>query len=99
MSEERCCWCGHIQFKPEQVLERVSVQHNIPVKMITGRSRVAAVVEARDCVIAQLWEHGMMLKEIGLWVGGRDHSTVIHALRKAGYKNRLDRHNVGAEVI
>jgi hypothetical protein len=59
------------------------------VEELQGRSRKKDLTDARREVVRQLWQAGFMLKEIGLVLGGRDHSTIIY-LR--------DSYRVGPEV-
>lgn len=54
----------------------------ISVDALRGRSRDAGICRARTAAIKQMRAAGLTLKEIGLFLGGRDHSTIIHALQK-----------------
>ena len=59
---------------------------------ITGRSRQAYVARARFALCAALRERGASYPQIGKWLGGRDHSTIIHAVERARYIAERDPH-------
>ena len=61
-----------------------TVAHNWGVSLedIRGASKIKHIVAARHEAMRELRAAGLMLKEVGRWTGGRDHSTVIHALKK-----------------
>ena len=76
----------------EDVVRRVSDVFNIPEKTIIGKSRKMEIVEARQvamylcrCLI------GDSLSNIGVCFGGRDHTTVIHAMRKIEKKKKSNK--------
>ena len=50
---------------------------------ITGSSRRRSVVEARHAAMLALREMGLNLQDIGAFIGGRDHTTVIHGIKQA----------------
>lgn len=65
-----------------QILEIVSGYFDIPPRLVRDKTRKREVVKARQAGMyfaKQLTQHS--LKSIGMHFGGRDHSTVIHALR------------------
>ncbi len=66
----------------ERIMEVVSEEFGIPREHIVGKSRKREVVIARQTVMhfAKMLTH-QSLKSIGAYFAGRDHSTVIHALR------------------
>ena len=66
----------------KEILEIVSGYFDIPASLVRDRTRKREVVKARQAGMyfaKQLTQHS--LKSIGTHFGGRDHSTVIHALR------------------
>lgn len=77
--------------RAREVIARVSAISGVSVGLILGRSRLAAVVEARQAAmraVRRLTPPGVSrssnpysLCAIGAWFG-RDHTTVMHALRK-----------------
>ena len=75
----------------EDVVRRVSDVFNIKEKDIVGKSRKAEIVEARQtamylcrCLI------GDSLSNTGVYFGGRDHTTVIHAMQAIEKKKKTN---------
>ena len=69
---------------PRFIIKLVSVRRGIPVKEMTGRCKTPDYVAARDEALALIYTHcrAMSLPELGRLFGGRDHTTILHALRK-----------------
>ena len=68
---------------PEQLLQAVARHYRIADEQIRGRSRTAAVAEARQVTMYLLaTELGMTPTDTGRALGGRNHSTVIHGVSK-----------------
>jgi chromosomal replication initiator protein len=84
----RCATCNAV-VKPEtelvvQILDAVAKEHVVDVKAIRGRSQIAHIVRARDCAAMRLRRDlDLHLKTIGFYLGGRDHSTILTAIRRA----------------
>lgn len=51
----------------------------IPFKLIHNQNRRLEVVIARQLICYYAWQAGHPLRKIGLYIGGKDHSTVIHS--------------------
>jgi chromosomal replication initiation ATPase DnaA len=72
------------------IVEMVAAWHDFPVHEILSTNKPAPLVEARFDAIAAVWLNcsiagrKMSLKEIGRVFGGRDHTTILHALRMRG---------------
>jgi len=67
----------------ELILEVVSEHFNIPVQDITGKKRNADIVIARQIVMYLCRSiTDSPYSNIGILLGGRDHSTVIYGVRK-----------------
>ncbi|CAB4120804.1 Chromosomal replication initiator, DnaA C-terminal [uncultured Caudovirales phage] len=49
---------------------------------ITGRSRQREVADARNLAFYVLVKRGSSTVQVGQWIGGRDHSTVIAGMRR-----------------
>ena len=66
----------------EDVVRRVSELSNISEKEIVGKSRKMEIAEARQ-VSMYLCRNimGTSLNNIGVYFGGRDHTTVMHAVK------------------
>lgn len=59
-----------------ELLERIGRHFGVTVDEIAGRSRRAAVAEARAVAVATLHERGRSLSELGALLGQRDKSTI-----------------------
>ena len=71
------------EITPEQVLRETAARYRIGADQIMGRSRTAAVAEARQVVMYLLTEElGGTPTEAGRFLAGRNHSTVIHGAGK-----------------
>jgi len=66
----------------EDVVRRVSEVSNVPEKEIVGKSRRMEIAEARQ-ISMYLCRNiiGTSLSNIGVYFGGRDHTTVMHAVK------------------
>ena len=85
-----CRFCGY-QDEPltDHVLTEVATEHGISVNEMVSPARTAPLFWARACAAYRLREElGLALKTIGFVLGGRDHSTVMHALDRM--RKRLD---------
>jgi len=66
----------------ESVQSTVSTVYKINLDSMVGKGRTKEVAEARMIAMYLTREFtGLSLKTIGLYFGGRDHSTVVHACR------------------
>ena len=74
------------------IIEFNARKHGLTVDDIKGNSRFRNVVAARyDAIVdLHLKRPDLSLPEMGRLIGGRDHTTILHALRKRGiaYKPR-----------
>lgn len=66
------------------LIKLVAVRRAIPPTTMVGRLRTPSMVAARDEAIALIYTHcrRMSLPELGRMFGGRDHTTILHSLRK-----------------
>ena len=68
---------------PPRHRRAVSEYYGVPLAAITGKSRAKQIAEARHIGMYLLREDAeLALKQIGLLLGHRDHSTVIHGVQK-----------------
>jgi chromosomal replication initiation ATPase DnaA len=65
------------------VLDGVLLATNVPECALLGRCRTMSVGRARNALYAALRAAGLSYPEIGALLG-RDHTTVMHGVRKAG---------------
>ena len=75
----------------EDVVKKVSEKSNISVDEIVGKSRKMEIAEARHISIYLCRNIiGASLSNIGLYFGGRDHTTVMHSLTTVDKKIQTD---------
>lgn len=68
---------------PKQVVEKVAKYYNLPVKEMCGKSRVANIKTARQVAMFILSkELSMSTPKIASEVGVKDHTTVMHGIKK-----------------
>jgi len=65
-----------------RIVELVAARCQLPTKALAGPSRVANVAYARHLAMYLARQAGLTLVEIGRNLGGRDHTTVMHACGK-----------------
>jgi len=69
---------------PEFILDYVSDVYQIDKKLIISKNRSAGVAEARNLCVALLRKHtDLSLVQIGIFLGGRSHSTVLSCLKRS----------------
>lgn len=72
-----------ISASPSDVIKAVATHFHLTQSALKGKSRVKHLVTARHVTMYVLkQELSMPLVEIGRWFSGRDHTSVIHAVRK-----------------
>lgn len=72
------------RIKARAVVEYVAKRHGVSLGEITGRRVLRSIARPRQIamyVIREACPH-LSLPQIGRALGGRDHTTVIHAVRK-----------------
>lgn len=74
-----------------QVVERVARYYNLPVKEMCGKSRVAHIKTARQVAMFLLSkELNLSTNKIASEVGVKDHTTVMHGIKKIESDLRLN---------
>lgn len=75
---------GHItKSSPEDVIEAVSKYYQTGKRLLLGEGRARPIARPRQILMYLLRTHlGMPLEEVGRVIGGRDHTTVMHAVEK-----------------
>ena len=74
--------------QPRDALKSVAKEFSVSEKDLRGRSTTAKVSWARDELCRRLRGQGFTYAEIGEFLGGRTHSAVIAAVRRA--QSRVD---------
>jgi chromosomal replication initiator protein len=78
---------------PDTILKAVAEYSTIPVEALCGKSRAREIADARHIAMYLLREDAhQRTTDIGRILGGRDHSTVIHGLRKIESTLTTDTH-------
>lgn len=68
----------------KHLAKAVAVRHCVTYDEIVGESRVRSIFKPRAMFCHIAYEHlGKSTTQIGRFLGGRDHTTVIHARRRA----------------
>lgn len=71
------------EFTPETILEKTATYYSITVDEITGKSRAKNIARARQVSMYLMRKlTSLPLADIGIHHGNKDHSTVMHAIRK-----------------
>ena len=69
---------------PDFILDYVSEVYQIDKKLIVSKNRSSNVVEARNLCVSLIRKHtDLSLSQIGLFLGGRSHSTILSCLRRS----------------
>ncbi len=68
---------------PRRIKEAVASNYDLPAETLRGKTRISRVVRARQVAMYLCREMtDLSLVLIGKQFGGRDHSTVLHSIRK-----------------
>lgn len=64
------------------IICQVSISMGVSPRVIMGQSRARPIARARQAIMRRLYQYGLSVSEIGR-ILGRDHTTVIHGIRRA----------------
>jgi chromosomal replication initiator protein len=85
-------------FSMEDIVRKVSELSGIPEDGIVGKSRRKEIVEARQTAMFLCRNIlDSSLSSVGMYFGGRDHTTVMHAV-KTIEKKKVDKKNIGENI-
>lgn len=70
------------KIKPDDIIEAICEQYSIKPTQLKGKKRDAYLVKPRHICMFLLKNAGLTHSEIGNQLGGRDHTTVMHAVEK-----------------
>jgi chromosomal replication initiator protein len=73
-----------------QTLRTAADVFGISLSELTGDSRFTDLVRARWAVMLAMRARGLSTSRIGVALGGRDHTTVIHGLRQGALLRATD---------
>ena len=65
------------------ILQSVATEHGIPVTDFLGPKRNRAISWPRQEAMLAAWRESYSYSEIGMMLGGRDHTTIIHGVKAA----------------
>jgi len=65
-----------------EIVALIANDMDVSYAELVGSSRQAPIMAARLVAYKVLTERGNSLAQVGRWIGGRDHSTVINGLKK-----------------
>jgi len=83
----------------EDIQKIVGTSYSINLDSLVGKSRTKEVAEARMVAMYLAREHtNLSLKTIGIYFGGRDHSTVVHAC-KCVEEKKTDNEQFSSRVV
>ncbi len=71
-----------VRIRPDSIIQAVCSFYNIKTTQLKGVKRDAYLVKPRHICMYLLKELGLTHVEIGNLLGGRDHTTVMHAVEK-----------------
>lgn len=63
------------------IIAAIARAFNLTAQDVLGPTRLRYVVRARQTCAYVLWKRGNSYPQVGRWLGGRDHSTMIHSCR------------------
>lgn len=79
------------QKSPAEAISVVSRYFSVPKKTLLGESRARPIARPRQILMYLLRTHlRLPLEEVGRLVGGRDHTTVMHAVDKITHLASID---------
>ena len=80
-------------YSADEIIESVSTVFGVPVEKVMSRDRTRDVALTRQVIMYLMREEAnVSLPQIGLAMGGRDHTTVIHACEKVSSLLQTDHH-------
>lgn len=66
-----------------RIIDRAAALSGLDQRVILGPRRLREICEVRFAVMRVMQVRGASTSQIGVYLGGRDHSTVIKGLRRA----------------
>ncbi|WKZ25355.1 MAG: chromosomal replication initiator protein DnaA [bacterium] len=72
-----------IKISPDELINKIAKYYSLGKRQLLGESRQRPIVRPRQILMYLLkTQVGLPLQEVGRLVGGRDHTTVMHAVEK-----------------
>jgi len=67
---------------PREVIAAIAADYGFTSEEITGKARHRKYIMARNAAAYALKQRGNSFPLVGRWMGGRDHSTIVHAVKQ-----------------
>lgn len=81
-----------IEYQPEEIISRIAEYFNLNEKVLKTKSRKREIVIARHLAMYYIKQYTKLnLRTIGEYFGGKDHSTVLYALKAVEALNETDK--------
>lgn len=77
----------------KQIALDICEEYQLDWDRVRGHERLQFLVKCRQHIMYALREYGLSLKQIGIILGNRDHSTILH-----GARAHMERNNITSEV-
>lgn len=85
-------------FSPEELIKSICSFYSVKTTQIKGQKRTASLVRARQVAMFILKkELGLTYSEIGNFLGGRDHTTIMHGVKKIS--SLLDKSKLSEDIL
>ena len=79
------------KFDPTRIIDFCCEYYDVPIKMLKGKGRSKEVALCRQVGMYIAKKHtNLSYKQVGIEFGGRDHSTVVHAVKTIDKKIKND---------
>lgn len=71
----------------KEIVVKAAECHDVDVRAVVGSGKLRKLVECRhDAIAAIRWlKPNLSFPNVGKYLGGRDHTTIIHACQRRGY--------------
>jgi chromosomal replication initiator protein len=73
------------------IIRGVCKEFDVHKSDLLGNYRFGFLLKPRFALYKILHSRGMSFAQIGRWCGGRDHSTILHGVKRAEYMMERDR--------
>ena len=70
------------------ILKSVADEHHISMQKLLGRNRKREIAWPRQEAMLAAYREGYSYPEIGMMLGGRDHTTILHGCKAARKRER-----------
>ena len=64
------------------IIAAIAAEHGLTAADLTGKRRLREIVRVRNTACAVLFARGNGYSKVAAWMGGRDRTTIMHAIRQ-----------------